>query len=141
MKSTRQVGLGTAEKWKQYVRDEQSRINIFNDKVRLAKQLLAAAGESDLEHLVVEERPAWEDYEVPPVDALSAIGPGRTVYVGISDKHCEEDVCFLDLFITDHSGAELCGSVNLSYGFEQRERITFELEHVCFVEDDGADET
>ena len=76
-----QLKLWTVEELKQYVREEQSRVNKFNDRVRLAKHLLAAADEPDLEYLVVDEHPVPQAYEEPPADALTTVGPGSEVSV------------------------------------------------------------
>ena len=48
-------------------------------------------------------------------------------------------LCY-DVFVTHRSGDELRGIMDSGL-FEERERITFELKHVCYVEDEGAGET
>ena len=141
LSTVKKLELWTVEELKQHLQEEQSRANKFNDRVRLAKHLLAAADEPDLENLVVDEDPVPEAYEEPPADALSIVGPGSKVAVcHWTRTSANEDpghVCFPYVFVTHRSGDELCGSVGLGL-FDERERIKFELKHICYVEDEGA---
>ena len=139
--TVKELELWTVEELKQHLREEQSRVNKCNDRVRLAKHLLAAADEPDLEYLVVDEEPVPEAYEEPPADALTIVGPGNKVAVcQWTRTSANEDpghVCFPYVFVTHRSGDELCGYMAGRY-FDEKERITFELKHICYVEDEGA---
>ena len=136
--------LWTVEELKQHLRERRSSANKFNDRVRLAKHLLAAADEPDLEYLVVDENPVPKDYEEPPADALTIVGPGSKVSVcrWTCTGHCEDPgyVYFPYVLVTHRSGDEFCGYVTSGY-FDDNERITFELKHICYLENEGADET
>ncbi len=140
MTKTEQSNLWTVEKLKRYLREERRWVNRFNDRVRLAKGLLAAGDESGLEHLVVDENPVPQAYEKPPDNALSTIGPGSTVEVCRWVSWGGGRVRFHDVFVTHRSGDEFCGFIESGY-FDDKERVTFELKHICFVEDDGAGDT
>lgn len=144
MKTAKQLELWTVKKLKQHERNEQLRANKFNDRVRLVKHLLAAADEPDLEYLVVDEEPVPEAYEEPPADALTIVGPGSKVAVcQWTHTGAGEDwghVCFPYVFVTHRSGDEFCGFMAGDL-FDDEKTITFELKHVCYVEDDGAGDT
>lgn len=136
----KQLELWTVEKLKQHVRDEQSWANKFNGRVRLSKHILADADEPDLEDLVIGEESVPEAYEEPPADALTNVGPGSKVAVchwTISNA-CEDPghVCFPYVFVTHRSGNEFCGFMAGGI-FDDEEKVTFELKHVCYVEDEG----
>ena len=139
MMSAEKLEFWTADKLKQYVRGEQSWANEFNDRVRLAKHLLADANELGLENLVVGEELVPGAYEAPPADPLTTIGPGSRVAVcHWTRSSANEDpghVCFLDVFVTHRSGDELCGFIPGGL-FDSEEKITLELKHVCYVEDE-----
>ncbi len=134
--SAEQLEFWTTEELKQHLRDERHWANRFKDRVRLAKHLLAAGDEPDLQYLVVDENSVLEDYEEPPADALSTIGPGSTVEVCRWVNWGGGRVRYHDVFITHRSGDELCGSAALGLS-DERERVTFELKHICYVKDDG----
>ena len=135
-----QLKLWTAEGWKQYLRDERHSINRFNDQVRLAKRLLVDAGKPDLADLVTEEAEKPAAYEEPQVDELSTIGPGSTVEVCRWVSWSGGQVQFKSVFVTHRSGDEFCGFMAGGL-FDDKEKITFELKHICYVEDDGVGET
>jgi len=136
LSTVKKLELWTVEELKQHLQEEQSRAKKFNDRVRLAKHLLAAADEPDLENLVVDEDPVPEPYEEPPADALTIVGPGSKVAVcHWTRTSANEDlghVCFPYVFVTHRSGDEFCGFMAGDY-FDDEEKITFELKHVCYV--------
>ncbi len=136
----KQMKLWTVEELKQHLRDEQSSVNKFNNRVRLAKHLLAASDEPGLENLVVGEDPVALAYEEPPADALTIVGPGSKVTVcrwtRTSANEGPGHVCFRYVFVTDRSGNEFCGFMAGGL-FDAEDTITFELKHVCYVEDEG----
>ena len=140
MMPANKLELWTVEEWKRHLRDERHWANKFNNRVRLAKGLLAASDEPDLEYLVVDENPVPHAYEKPPDNALSIIGPGSTVEVCRWVSWGEGQVRFHDVFVTHRSGDEFCGFMECGC-FDDKERITFELKHICYVEDDGAGDT
>ena len=154
MISAEQLKLWTVEELKQHLREEQSRVNTFNDRVRLAKDLLAAGDDPDLQYLVVDEEPvpeAYEDeefvpkaYEEPAADALSIVGPGSKVSVcrWTQEDHGEgwSYVSCRRVLVTHRSGDEFCGFMGGGY-LHGEKKITFELKHICYVEDDGVGET
>ncbi len=138
--SAEQVELWTADKLKQYLQNEKHWANRFNDRVRLAKRLLVDAGKPDLADLVAEETEEPSACKAPQVDELSTIGPGSTVVVCRWVSWGGGQIYFESVFVTHRSGDEFCGNVTSGY-FDDNERITFELKHICYVENEGADET
>ena len=136
MMPAKQQEYFTAGEWKQHVQDEIHWANRTNDRVRLAKRILIAAGEPDLVDLVPEETEESSAYEDPQADQLSTIGPGSTVEVCRYESWGGGRYLCYRVFVTHRSGDELRGIMD-SRLFEGREKITFDLKHVCYVEDEG----
>lgn len=138
--SAKLLEFWTAAELKQFVRDERHRVNGFIGPVSLVKRLPVADDVPDSEYQVVDEFSVPEVYEEPPTDALAMVGPGSIVEICLRESPFGGQVHFLEVFIAHRSGDEFIGYMAGGI-LDKEKKITFELKHICDVEDDGTDDT